>query len=68
MINEANLERGGGLGASFTTDPSHRNQFWNAESRPTATAAKGPQDPTKAPASSTLDSNDVSCLIINTVK
>ena len=27
MINEANLERGGGLGASFTTDPSRRNQF-----------------------------------------
>lgn len=54
-----NLERGGGLGASLATDPSRRNQFWIADSRPTATDAKGPQEATVA-ASSVLDSNDAS--------
>lgn len=58
--NPTDLERTGGQGASLTVDPSRRNQFWNAESRPTATAAKGPQDPDEGPASSMLDSSGTS--------
>lgn len=55
-----NLERGGGLGASLVTDPSRRNQFWIADSRPTATDANGPQEEATVAASSVLDSIDVS--------